>query len=130
MTPARMGESHGRTNVCRMAATAARGVGCVQSMTTPEKSSPAWLPSASRYRRGPPLNQTSGTAHAATPAAAAAIAWTRTRATTTTTHKQQGHRQNRHLRSEPDRQPGQKRAGHDPPRRKVPIFRRRQKVET
>jgi hypothetical protein len=48
MMPARTGESHGRTKVWRKTATATRTVRFVHSITTPEKSSPAWLPSALR----------------------------------------------------------------------------------
>ncbi len=71
-TPARMAESHGNTNVFSSANAATRGLRLVQSITTPEKSSPAWLPSAFRYPERPPLATTSGTAQTATPSAAAA----------------------------------------------------------
>ena len=48
ITPASTGASHGCTNVLSSASTATRGVRFVHSITTPEKSSPAWLPSAVR----------------------------------------------------------------------------------
>ncbi len=61
--------SHGQTNVRRSVNAASRGLGLRYSISTPAKSSPAWLPSAARYAWRPPLATSSGTPQARAPAA-------------------------------------------------------------